>query len=91
LAVTPRPSSRRGGGADSCPAIRRTIPALDRTRPNHFHFASTLRSWLSAVEDVLRSVADLQAAINRFLDSCNTAAKPFIWTADPDKIIVAVR
>jgi hypothetical protein len=56
---------------------------------------STLRSWLSAVEDfkrgVLRSVADLQAAINRFLDNCSTAAKPFIWIADPDKIIVAVR
>ena len=56
---------------------------------------STLRSWLSAVEDfkcsVLRSVADLDAAINRFLDNWNTAAKPFIWIADPDKIIAAVR
>jgi len=94
--------SRRGGGADPCPAIHRAVPALDRTGPNHFHFASILRSWLNAVEDstlakpplkrsVLRSVADLQAAINRFLDNCNTAAKPFIWTGDPDKIIAAVR
>ena len=69
--------------------------------PNHFHFPSILRSWLNAVEDstlakpplkrgVLRSVADLQAAINRFLDNCDTAAKPFIWTGDPDKIIAAV-
>ena len=63
-----------------------------------------LRSWLNAVEGffanltkrrlkrgVFRSVVDLQAAINRFLDEHNTNPKPFVWTADPDKIIAAVR
>ena len=40
---------------------------------------------------VFRSVADLQAAINRFLDDHNARSKPFQWTADPDKIIAAVR
>jgi hypothetical protein len=32
-----------------------------------------------------------QAAIRRFLDENNQAPKPFVWTADPDKIIAAVR
>jgi hypothetical protein len=40
---------------------------------------------------VFRSVTDLQATINRFLDQHNQQAKPFVWTADPDKIIAAVR
>jgi hypothetical protein len=38
-----------------------------------------------------RSVVDLQAAINRFLAETNAEPKPFTWTADPDKIIAAVR
>ena len=33
----------------------------------------------------------LQAAINRFVREHNTEPKPFTWTADPDKIIAAVR
>ena len=33
----------------------------------------------------LRSVVDLQAAINRFLAETNAEPKPFTWTADPDK------
>ena len=40
---------------------------------------------------VFRSVADLQAAINRFLEEHNQLSKAFTWTADPDKIIAAVR
>ena len=40
---------------------------------------------------VFRSVTDLQAAINRFLEEHNQQSKPFTWTADPDKIIAAVR
>ncbi|MEQ9152821.1 MAG: IS630 family transposase [Parvibaculum sp.] len=70
-----------------------------------FHFVPTSCSWLNAVEGffarlarrrlkrgVFRSVADLQAAINRFLDEHNALdPKPFNWTADPNKIIAAVR
>ena len=69
-----------------------------------FHFTPTSASWLNAVEGffamlskrrlkrgVFRSVVDLQAAINRFLDDHNAQSKPFQWTADPDKIIAAVR
>ena len=40
---------------------------------------------------VFRSVVDLQAAINRFLEDHNAQSKPFEWVADPDKIIAAVR
>ena len=69
-----------------------------------FHFTPTSASWLNAVEGffatltkrrlkrgVFRSLADLQAAINRFLEEHNTKSKPFIWKADPDKIIAAVK
>ena len=69
-----------------------------------FHFTPTSASWLNAVEGffatltkrrlkrgVFRSVVDLQAAINRFLDDHNAKSKPFQWVADPEKIIEAVR
>ena len=44
-----------------------------------------------------KSLVDLQTEINRFIDRHNTneaktnEAKPFRWTADPDKIIAAVK
>jgi transposase len=69
-----------------------------------FHFVPTSCSWLNAVEGffaklskrrlkrgVFRSIVDLQAAINRFLDETNHNPKPFTWTANPDKIIAAVK
>ena len=68
-----------------------------------FHFTPTSSSWLNAIEGyfakltrsrlkrgVFRSIVELQAAINRFLAETNNEPKPFIWTADPDKIIAAV-
>lgn len=39
---------------------------------------------------VFRSIVDLQAAINRYIEEANGDPKPFVWTADPDKIIAAV-
>jgi transposase len=69
-----------------------------------FHYTPTSCSWLNAVEGffaklarrrlkrgVFRSIVELQAAINRFLAETNDDPKPFTWTADPDKIIAAVR
>jgi len=83
------------------PNVRRW---LERNPRWTFHFTPTSASWLNAVEGffatltkrrlkrgVFRSVTDLQAAINRFLDDHNAHSKPFQWTADPDKIIAAVR
>ena len=69
-----------------------------------FHYTPTSCSWLNAVEGffakltrrrlkrgVFRSIVELQATINRFLAETNDDPKPFTWTADPDKIIAAVR
>ena len=69
-----------------------------------FHFTPTSASWLNAVEGffakltkqrlkrgVFRSVVELQDAINRFVDDTNANPKPFTWTADPNKIIAAVK
>ena len=40
---------------------------------------------------VFRSVVDLQAAINRFVEENNADPKPFIWTADPNRVLAAVQ
>lgn len=77
---------------------------LARHKRFTFHFTPTSCSWLNAVEGyfaklsrrrlargVFRSLVDLQAAINRFVEETNKMPKPFIWTADPDKIIAAVK
>jgi transposase len=83
------------------PNVRRWLERHPRWT---FHFTPTSASWLNAVEGffatltkrrlkrgVFRSVADLQAAINRFLEEHNQQSQPLTWTADPDKIIAAVR
>ena len=77
---------------------------LDMHQRFTFHFVPTSCSWLNAVEGffaklakrrlkrgVFYSLVDLQAAINRFVAEHNTDPTPFNWTADPDKIIAAVR
>ena len=69
-----------------------------------FHFTPTSASWLNAVEGffakltrrrlmrgVFRSVDDLEAAINRFVAQNNADPKPFIWTADPRRVLAAVK
>ena len=69
-----------------------------------FHFTPTSASWLNAVEGffakltrrrlkrgVFRSVLDLQTAINRFVTETNADPKPFIWTADPKRVLAAVK
>jgi hypothetical protein len=38
--------------------------------------------------DRYRSLVELQAAIKRFLAETNDNPKPFVWTTDPEKIIV---
>jgi transposase len=68
-----------------------------------FHFTPTSCSWANAVEGffatltrrhlqcgAFRSLVDLQAAINRYLGEHNRKPKPFVWTADPDRIIEKV-
>jgi len=88
-------------GAHKHPKVRAW---LDRHPRFTFHFVPTSCSWLNAVEGffakltrrrlkrgVFRSLVELHAAINRFIEENNRAPRPFIWTADPDKIVAAVR
>jgi transposase len=69
-----------------------------------FHFTPTSCSWLNAVETffsrltrrrlkrgVFHSLVDLQAAINSFIADANRNPKPFVWTADPDRVLAAVK
>jgi hypothetical protein len=64
------------------------------------HFTPTSGSWLNLVEaffsiitrQALRrgsfpTVADLIAAIARFIDAWNDRCAPFTWTKDPDTVI----
>jgi transposase len=64
------------------------------------HFTPTSGSWLNLVEaffsiitrQALRrgnfpTIADLIAAIERFIDAWNDRCRPFTWTKDPDTVI----
>jgi len=76
---------------------------LDRHPRFVFHFTPTSCSWLNAVETffakltkrrlkhgAFHSIVDLQTAINRFIEEANNEPKPFVWTADPNRVIAAV-
>jgi hypothetical protein len=64
---------------------------------------ANLISWINGVEDffakltkrrlkrgVFRSITDLQATINRFLTEHNEKLKPFVWKADPVRVLAAI-
>jgi transposase len=68
-----------------------------------FHFTPTSCSWLNAVENffatltkrrlkrgVFCSIVDLQAAISRYLAEHNHKPKPFVWKADPKRVLAAI-
>jgi hypothetical protein len=40
---------------------------------------------------VFLSLDDLKAAINRFLANTNADPKPLVWTADPKRVLAAVK
>ena len=73
---------------------------LARNPRVQLHFTPTSGSWLNLVEaffsiitrQALRrgnfpTVADLIAAIERFIDAWNDRCAPFTWTKDPDTVI----
>ena len=83
------------------PKVRQWLARHPRWR---FHFTPTSASWLNAVEGffakltrqrlqlgMFRSVVDLQLAINRFVADTNADPKPFVWTADPKRVLAAVK
>jgi transposase len=68
-----------------------------------FHFTPTSASWLNAVESffsvltrrrlkrgVFHSIADLQAAINRYIREHNHNPKPFVWTKPANTILAKI-
>lgn len=83
------------------PAVRRWLAK----RPHfHLHFTPTYSSWINLVERLFgeitdkairrgafRSVADLERAIDEYLDVRNQNPKPFVWTATADDILASVR
>ncbi len=69
----------------------------------HFHFIPTSSSWLNVVERFFRdittnrirrdsfgSVPELIKAIQEYIDDHNEDPRPFIWTAEADKILEKV-
>src|SRR5215218_3764529 len=79
------------------PAVRAWLERHPRVQ---LHFTPTSGSWLNLVEaffsiitrQALRrgnfpTVADLIAAIERFIDAWNDRYRPFTWTKDPDTVL----
>lgn len=69
----------------------------------HVHFTPTYGSWLSLVErwfaeltmkqirrGTFRSVPQLKAAIQRFIDAHQADPKPFVWTKSADEILASI-
>ncbi len=69
----------------------------------HLHFTPTSASWINLVErffglitedairrGVFKSVADLEAAIEAYLEHHNADPKPFVWTAKAAHILERV-
>jgi transposase len=82
-----------------------TVKAWLKRHPRfHMHFTPTSASWLNQVErffglitedrirrGVFRSVAELEAAIQEYLNKHNADPKPFVWTAPAASILKKVR
>ena len=75
-----------------------------RTLTFHMHFIPTSSSWLNVIErwfrditdqrirrGVFRSVAELEAAIQDYINHHNAGPKPFVWTAKAEDILEKVR
>ena len=69
----------------------------------HLHFTPTSASWLNLVETwfalltrrrlqrgVFTSTADLEAAIQTYIDQTNAEPIPFIWTKSADAILASI-
>ena len=66
---------------------------LGHFTPNSYSWANTVGTFFASLTPDGCSAAssarpvDLQAALNRYLGEYNRKPKPFVWTADPDRII----
>src|SRR5215510_2463562 len=88
-----RPTSiqRCANGWRGIPAGGSTSPRPQRpgSMRSKASFAKLTRQRLQ--RGVFRSVVDLQLAINRFVADTNADPKPFVWTADPKRVLAAVK
>src|SRR5499425_1934176 len=82
------------------PRVKRWFAARPRF---HVHFTPTYASWLNQVEiwfnritqqairrGTFRSVRELVEKIDQYVQSSNTHAQPFVWTATADSIFAKV-
>src|SRR5438270_12798696 len=87
-------------GTHKTPLIRNWFA---KRRRFHVHFTPTYASWLSLVErwfallttkqlrrGVFRSVPQLKAAIQAFIDAHQENPKPFVWTKSADEILASI-
>ncbi len=81
--------------------VRRWLAARPRY---HVHYTPTYASWLNQVEiwfriitqrairrGTFRSVPDLVANIERFVENYNQDSRPFLWTATADSILKKIQ
>jgi transposase len=86
-------------GTHKTPLIRNWFAKRPRF---HVHFTPTYASWLSLVErfallttkqlrrGVFRSVPQLKAAIQAFIDAYQENPTPFVWTRTADAILASI-
>ena len=87
-------------GTHKTPLIRNWFAKRPRF---HVHFTPTYASWLSLVErwfallttkqlrrGAFRSVPQLKAAIQAFIDAHQENPKPFVWTKTADEILASI-
>jgi transposase len=87
-------------GTHKTPLIRNWFAKRPRF---HVHFTPTYASWLSLVErwfallttkqlqrGVFRSVPQLKAAIQGFIDAHHENPRPFVWTKTADEILASI-
>jgi putative transposase len=83
------------------PRVKRWLAARPRF---HVHFTPTYASWLNQVEiwfnritqqairrGTFRSVKELVAKIERYVQASNNHAQPFVWTATADSIFAKIQ
>jgi transposase len=88
-------------GTHKHPRIKRWLATHPRY---HIHFTPTYASWLNQVEiwfniisqkairrGTFRSVKDLVAKIDHFVQHSNANAQPFVWTATADSILQKIK
>jgi putative transposase len=83
------------------PTVKRSLAAHPRIQ---VHYTPTYASWLNQVEiwfnlitqkairrGTFKSVKDLVAKIDHFVQHYNPTAKPFVWTATADSILAKIQ